>query len=165
MRVRRRHVFYVQGYDPRGSAWYQRLFRTGYRRYCALYHLQGVVQNCNTRRRGNARTWSTVTQGRGFEVETIYQFLQWDDIIRRDFARPTWWKILRALAVLASPSSKVRFGASARRRGALLCSLSILTPFSWPTAWSLPCSDSLLPRSPATGLAGTSSRRCWDFPS
>ena len=43
----------------------------------------------------------SVGRRRGFEVETAYHFLQWEDIIRRDFARPTWWKILRALAVLA----------------------------------------------------------------
>jgi hypothetical protein len=101
MRVRRRHVLYVQGYDPRGLAWYRRVFRSEYRKFCTLYRLQGVVQKRDPRPRPNARTWRTVTKGRGFEVETVYQFLQWEDIIRRDFARPTWWKVLRALAVLA----------------------------------------------------------------
>ena len=43
MRIRRRHVIYVQGYDPRGLAQYYRLFRTELRKATALYGLQAKV--------------------------------------------------------------------------------------------------------------------------
>jgi len=33
-------------------------------------------------------------------VETTYEFLRWEDIIRRDFKRPAWWAILFSLRTL-----------------------------------------------------------------
>lgn len=102
MRVRRRLVIYVQGYDPRGVARYYRMFRGEYHRFCALYGLTGTIEKLTNTRAGFASTWSILTKGRRFEVQTTYQFLRWEDIIRQDFARPVWWKILRALGVFAS---------------------------------------------------------------
>ena len=37
MRVKNRHVIYVQGYDPRGLAQYYRMFRTELRKFEKLY--------------------------------------------------------------------------------------------------------------------------------
>jgi len=34
------------------------------------------------------------TNGDGWQVDTRYRFLRWEDIIRKDFARPPWWKII-----------------------------------------------------------------------
>jgi len=95
--VRRRHVIYVQGYDPRGLAEYYRLFRSEYRKFCALYGLTGKVGKIVNADDRFSTSWTLDTSGDRWTVHTTYEFLRWEDIIRRDFARPAWWKTLYAL--------------------------------------------------------------------
>lgn len=107
MQVRRRLIIYVQGYDPRGLAEYYRMFRREYRDTCALYGLSGKVGKPANDPDRFITTWDATTGGQDLEdkawqVDTRYMFLRWEDIIRRDFARPPWWKILamyRALSI------------------------------------------------------------------
>jgi pimeloyl-ACP methyl ester carboxylesterase len=96
-RVRRRHVVYVQGYDPRGLAEYYRMFRSEYRKFCALYGLTGTIGKLADATDHFTATWPLVTTGNGWQVDTTYQFLRWEDIIRGDFAQPIWWKIFHGL--------------------------------------------------------------------
>jgi hypothetical protein len=100
--VRRRHVIYVPGYDPRGMAEYFRLFRTEYARFRKLYDLQGEMSRPRTSDDRFSASWDIKTEGDGWSVETTYEFLRWEDIVRRDFTRPVWWKIPRALGVLTA---------------------------------------------------------------
>lgn len=107
MQVRRRLIIYVQGYDPRGLAEYYRMFRREYRDTCALYGLSGKVGKPTNDPDRFITTWDATTGGqdsedKAWQVDTRYMFLRWEDIIRRDFARPPWWKILamyRALGI------------------------------------------------------------------
>lgn len=94
MQVRRRLVIYVQGYDPRGLAEYYRMFRREFRRTCDLYGLTGKIGKPQDDPRHFTAHWDIATDGDGWQVETRYLFLRWEDIIRQDFARPVWWKIL-----------------------------------------------------------------------
>jgi pimeloyl-ACP methyl ester carboxylesterase len=112
--VRRRHVIYVPGYDPRGLAEYFRLFRTEYARFLTLYGLQGKMSRPQHPDDRFAATWTINTETRDWNVETTYEFLRWEDIIRRDFARPKWWKILRALRVLVISFTSGAFARFAR---------------------------------------------------
>ena len=93
MTVKRRLVIYVQGYDPRGLAEYYRMFRREYRRTCELYGLSGKVGAPENEIERFITTWDASTSGNGWQVDTRYMFLRWEDIIRQDFARPAWWKI------------------------------------------------------------------------
>ncbi|MGE5536563.1 MAG: hypothetical protein ACM3W7_13720 [Acidobacteriota bacterium] len=94
MQVHRRLVIYVQGYDPRGLPEYYRMFRRNYRRSCELYGLRGEIGPAVNDPDRLIAEWSIVTQRDDWRVETTYKFLRWQDIIRRDFERATWWKIL-----------------------------------------------------------------------
>ena len=94
MSVKRRLVIYVQGYDPRGLAEYYRMFRREYRRTCELYGLDGKVGRADNDPNRFVTTWDIETRGDTWQVATRYMFLRWEDIIRRDFARPVWWKIV-----------------------------------------------------------------------
>jgi pimeloyl-ACP methyl ester carboxylesterase len=94
VQVKRRLVVYVQGYDPRGLAEYYRMFRREYRRTCELYGLTGQVGRAEDDPDRFITTWDAETRGDGWQVQMHYMFLRWEDIIRRDFARPPWWKIL-----------------------------------------------------------------------
>lgn len=107
MQVRRRLIIYVQGYDPRGLAEYYRMFRREHRDTCALYGLNGKVGKPANDPDRFITTWDATTSGqdsedKAWQVDTRYMFLRWEDIIRQDFARPFWWKILamyRALGI------------------------------------------------------------------
>ncbi|HWM82585.1 MAG TPA: hypothetical protein VNQ56_11040 [Pseudolabrys sp.] len=100
--IKRRHVIYAQGYDPRGLAEYYRLFRSEYRKFCALYGLSGRVGKIVNPPDRFTTHWTLDTEGTNadgehWHVHTTYEFLRWEDIIRRDFARPAWWKTLYAI--------------------------------------------------------------------
>jgi len=92
--VRRRHVIYVQGYDPRGLAEYHRMFRSEYQKFCKLYGLNGKIAKRSEVADRFSTTLPVTTAGDEWRVETSYEFLRWEDIIRRDFQRPAWWAIL-----------------------------------------------------------------------
>lgn len=101
MQVKRRLLIYVQGYDPRGLAEYYRMFRREYRRTCELYGLSGEVSRAENDPERFITTWNVTTRGDGWQVATRYMFLRWEDIIRKDFARPAWWKIVNMYRVYA----------------------------------------------------------------
>jgi hypothetical protein len=94
VQVKRRLVIYVQGYDPRGLVEYYRMFRREYRRTCELYGLSGTIARPENDRDHFITTWDATTSGDDWQVATRYMFLRWEDIIRKDFARPAWWKIV-----------------------------------------------------------------------
>lgn len=98
--VRRRHVIYVQGYDPRGLAEYSRMFRSEYQKFCKLYALDGKIGTRSETPDRFSTEWPVTTAADGWRVETTYEFLRWEDIIRRDFKRPAWWAILQGLKSL-----------------------------------------------------------------
>lgn len=100
VQVQRRLVIYVQGYDPRGIAEYYRMFRREYRHTCELYGLTGEVGRAVSDPESFVTSWTVSTSGSGWQVATRYMFLRWEDIIRKDFARPAWWKILHMCRVL-----------------------------------------------------------------
>jgi pimeloyl-ACP methyl ester carboxylesterase len=101
VQVRRRLIIYVQGYDPRGLAGYYRMFRREYRRTCELYGLTGNVGRPEDNPDAHAAKWDVTTNGNGWAVETRYVFLRWEDIIRKDFARPVWLKIVKMFIAMA----------------------------------------------------------------
>jgi pimeloyl-ACP methyl ester carboxylesterase len=100
VQIRRRLVVYVQGYDPRGLAEYFRMFRREYRNTCALYDLTGRIGRAVEAPDAHFATWDVTTNGEGWQVETRYQFLRWEDVIRKDFTRPAWWKIANMYRVM-----------------------------------------------------------------
>jgi hypothetical protein len=94
VQVHKRLVIYVQGYDPRGLAEYYRMFRREFRRTCELYGLTGKVGGPQNDPKRFTTAWDVTTNGNGWQVETRYLFLRWEDIIRNDFTRPPWWKVV-----------------------------------------------------------------------
>jgi hypothetical protein len=135
VQVKRRLVIYVQGYDPRGLAEYYRMFRREYRRTCDLYGLTCKIGRAENDPERFVTTWEASTGGDSWRVDTRYMFLRWEDIIRHDFARPAWWKILhmyRALLITLS-NGVVRHIFRAHWRFGLF----ILYPLVVMTAWAV----------------------------
>ncbi len=98
--IRRRHVIYVQGYDPRGYVEYYRMFRGEYRKFLDLYGLRGTIDRETDAPDRHASVWTAATEGDGWQVATTYEFLRWEDIIRRDFERPAWRTVLSACRLI-----------------------------------------------------------------
>jgi hypothetical protein len=135
VQVRRRLVIYVQGYDPRGLAEYYRMFRREFRNTCALYGLTGNIGRAENNPKRFITSWDVTTNGDSWQVETRYLFLRWEDIIRKDFARPAWWKIVhmyRALGLALLNGAMVRVLRAHWRFG-----LFILYPMVLTTVWLL----------------------------
>ncbi|MBN9001489.1 MAG: hypothetical protein J0H75_05250, partial [Rhizobiales bacterium] len=99
MRVQRRHVIYVQGYDPRGLAQYYRLFRTELRKSAVLYGLQAKIGRPQTTDDNTMASWSIDTQGRDWQTRVTYDFLRWEDLIKSDFAVPIWRTVLHGFTI------------------------------------------------------------------
>src|SRR5687767_9759930 len=95
MSVRKRRVFYISGFDPRGVAAYHRLFSEESRQHAARF---GVPLEAGPRKRQGrlSSTWSARLTAESGTVETTFEFPHWDDIARRH-----WHAGWRSLYVLA----------------------------------------------------------------
>ena len=84
--VRRRHVFYLSGFDPKGASYYHAL----YREQAAL---QGTVSGSRyevgpRRRCGEGNScWSVHAEANGHHTDTTFEFVRWDDIVRAQWPR------------------------------------------------------------------------------
>ena len=96
MRVQRRHIIYVQGYDPRGLAQYYRMFRTELRKSDQLYGIESTIGRPQSSADGSMASWTIDSQGDGWQTHTSYDFLRWEDLIQQDLVRPIWRTVLEA---------------------------------------------------------------------
>lgn len=99
MRVRRRHIIYVQGYDPRGLAQYYRMFRTELRKSDRLSGLSSRISRPRSSTDDTMASWTIATDGGDWQTDTTYDFLRWEDLIQRDMAAPIRQTVLRASAI------------------------------------------------------------------
>ncbi|HEY1309512.1 MAG TPA: hypothetical protein VGF02_01075 [Pseudolabrys sp.] len=95
MQVRRRLVVFVQGYDARSIAENFQDFRREYRLTCEHEGLTGEVGAIKETPKEFSASWDVTTRGDGWQVETRYRLLRWNDLVQKDFARPAWWKIVQ----------------------------------------------------------------------
>ena len=99
MRVQHRHIIYVQGYDPRGLAQYYRMFRTELRKFGRLYQVKTIVTRPRHAGDGEIASWSIETKADGWQTRTAYDFLRFEDFIRRDLAQPVWDTVFQAILI------------------------------------------------------------------
>lgn len=94
--VRKRHVFYFSGFDPRGAAHYHTLYGTESKLQAPL---NGLDLDMGKRRRNGrlASCWKISLSGGGTETE--YEFLRWDDLIRKRWPKNEWELLKSALPV------------------------------------------------------------------
>ena len=85
--VRRRHVFYLPGYDPEASKRYRALFVRELSRYAKRFDLPRR-RTSPARAEGTVQSWTVEAGREGWTTDTTYEVLLWDDLVRRDFARP-----------------------------------------------------------------------------
>ena len=97
MRVRHRHIIYIQGYDPRGLAQYYRMFRTELRKFGRLYQLSATMSRPKVAGGDEIASWTIETKADDWQTRTDYDFLRFEDFIQRDLAAPIWRTVFQAV--------------------------------------------------------------------
>ncbi len=120
--VSKRCVFYVSGFDPKGASHYHALYRDEGDRQSSR---DGWLLQVGSRRRqasGNA-AWPVQASFGEQHVQTHYEFMGWDDVVRRHWPKTTWtlWR-----DVIATTIFNVRHGTLWK----MFC-------LSWPPAVAL----------------------------
>jgi hypothetical protein len=95
--IRRRAVFYLSGFDPRGPGFYHALYREQAE---AQGRLTGARLEVGPMERADRllTTWRVTDAG---GTRTDYGFLRWDDLIREHWHRSDWHLLADSLAVYA----------------------------------------------------------------
>ena len=86
MTVKHRHIYYVSGFDPRGASFYYRLYRKESLKQADAGGLKLLVEE-RERHSDISSRWQVRSEVDGQTVNTTYEFLQWDDIIRAHWVR------------------------------------------------------------------------------
>lgn len=94
--VKRRHVFFLSGFDPKGAAYYHRLYREQAALQGAVTGTEYEVSERRTLGNGNA-VWTVCSGG----TETVYEYVRWDDVVRAHWPRGAWQVLMSALRVYA----------------------------------------------------------------
>jgi hypothetical protein len=85
MAVKKRVVYYLSGFDPRGVRWYHSL----YKEHAAKQsQINGMVISVGPRKKlhNHLFEWKIESTDHDCKVETDYRFMSWDDIIRQEWS-------------------------------------------------------------------------------
>ncbi|MCX7256253.1 MAG: hypothetical protein NTZ64_05805 [Polaromonas sp.] len=107
--LKKRHVFYLSGFDPRGPAFYRRLYASESARQSAV---NGMTLTIGERSKPSklSSAWTIQASVEGQAVETRYEFLRWDDLIRKYWERNELRVILDYCRVYAMCIANGMFG-------------------------------------------------------
>ncbi len=94
--IRRRHVLYIEGYDPLGTQWYYDLFRRTCERCRRLWPLTLTLQPLEIDSADFA-TWRVDLGGANWQVATRYDFQRLERFIRSDMNQPMARQLVSAL--------------------------------------------------------------------
>jgi hypothetical protein len=87
--ITRRHVFHVGGYDPIPVEARYRRFQRELAIFERTWNVTAAVSDLEQDPERSRAWWTVTTRGPNWQVQTTYEVLFWDDIILRDFTRPT----------------------------------------------------------------------------
>src|SRR5215470_4742 len=97
--VRRRHVLYVEGYDPRGAEVYYQLFQRSCDRFRKAFSVEVTLDPFAIDSDDFAH-WSLTTRSAHWQVATSYEFVRLERHIRAAMFGPTFRLIARGLGWL-----------------------------------------------------------------
>jgi len=114
--VRRRHVFYVPGYDPMPPRRYRELYRVEGKKQAGISGYELSIKGSTGQK--ERYHWMVNTLIDGSETDTRIEFLLWNDIVfdsMRNSIPQTYWLLLRTLWLYVSSGA---LGALRRLRRA-----------------------------------------------
>ena len=117
--ISRRHVFFLAGYDPIDL----RSQHSRFRREAAKFEKTwGVAADISGMEMvGASERWSLTTRGPGWTTSTIFEPLDWHDIVAADLTRPAIPRLAQGFTASATLCCPVRRRAISRRAGATVC--------------------------------------------
>ena len=97
--IARRHVLHVSGYDPVEPRRLHRRFKRELTIFARTWKLDAAASDARATNTGTA--WSVETAGPDWRVDTTYETLDWDDIVRRDLEVPMFRRLIEAVPAIA----------------------------------------------------------------
>ena len=94
--IGRRHVLYVEGYDPQGAEGYHKLFDRSLKRFLKNWPIRASVGALAIDSDDFAH-WDVAADGPNWNVRTRYEFLREEQMIRANMAQPMWRQVPRSL--------------------------------------------------------------------
>jgi len=94
--VRRRHVFYVEGYDPQGATGYYGIFQRNAKRFQKLWPIAVELRELKLDSDVLAH-WEVEASGPNWRTSTRYEFLRLEGVIGANMRQPLWRQVPRAL--------------------------------------------------------------------
>jgi hypothetical protein len=94
--IRRRHVFYVEGYDPRGAEGYHRLFTRELARFTKTWGIEAELSELVVDSDDIAH-WTVATKAPNWQTFTRYEFVRFEHVVTAAAQRPMVRQIPRTL--------------------------------------------------------------------
>jgi hypothetical protein len=94
--IRRRHVFYVEGYDPRGAEGYHRLFTRELARFTKTWGIEAELSELVVDSDDIAH-WTVATKAPNWQTFTRYEFVRFEHVVTAAARRPIVRQIARTL--------------------------------------------------------------------
>jgi len=94
--IRRRGVFHLPGYDPAPVTAVKRRFAREVQRFEQTWSVKTGISDSAE---GNA--WQVSACGPNWRTETLYRFVDWDDVIEDIGRRPMWLRIPQGISAFA----------------------------------------------------------------
>ena len=85
--IGRRHIFYVEGYDPRGAEGYHRLFARELARFVKTWGVEANLSELVLDDDDIAH-WSVATKAPNWQIFTRYEFVRFEHMVRGAAQRP-----------------------------------------------------------------------------
>jgi hypothetical protein len=95
--IRRRHVIYVEGYDPQGAEGYYNIFQRSWTRFLKIWPLTSKVGPLQIDSEFFAH-WDVDAASPDWQVHTRYEFLRQEQLIRTNMSEPVLRLVWRALS-------------------------------------------------------------------
>src|SRR5882672_1153439 len=73
------------------------MFRTELRKFGRLYQLSATISRPQAAPDGETASWTIETKAGDWQTHTRYDFLRWEDLIKRDLASPIWRTVFHAM--------------------------------------------------------------------
>jgi hypothetical protein len=98
--VPKRYFLHASGFDPHDSVAQYRRFVREVARFAATWNVKAQVSAIH---QGGAPdgTWTVTTQAPGWQVVTVFELLDWSDIVRGELKRPAARRLAQGLATFA----------------------------------------------------------------
>jgi hypothetical protein len=95
--VRKRYFFHASGFDPYDASARYRRFVRELARFATTWNVKAQVSAIN-RDGGPGGHWTVTTQAPGWQVVTVFELLDWSDIVRGELKRSAGRRLYEGLA-------------------------------------------------------------------